>query len=261
MLVVHKRNSDMGIKRLYCTFVVFTLTIANGMAQHDMIIMRSGIDIHGQVILVTKDKTNFKDSDGKEKELNNVDIYMIKYDKRGNMFFTEDGERITDNVSHGKVPKGASFVYLIDGKEIVAFDISIDVDSVSFYPAVRKGGSKISFFSSNKKSDTALTYPKEQVFLIHHQDGTKDLITDFKTHRKMKEEELARQRAADEAAKLEAWKKSFPKAATVITKKEAVINAIVLTDEETEITYKKASVENSPIFVMDRENIQDVFYK
>lgn len=250
----------MGIKRLYCTFVMFTIAITNSLAQRDMIIMRSGVDIQGQVILVTKDKTNFKDSDGKEKELDNSDIYMIKYDKRGNMFFTEDGERITDNEGNEKVPKGASSVYLTEGKEIIAYDISIDVDSITFYPAVRKGGPKLLFISSNKKG-TAVTYPKEQVFLIHHQDGTKDLITDFETLRKMKAEELARRNASDEAARFAAWKKSFPKAATIITKKEVVINAIVLADEETGITYKKASLGNSPIFVMDRENIQDIFYK
>lgn len=173
-------------------------------------------------------------------------------------FFTETGERITDNENEGKTPKGSSLIYLIEGKEIVAFDVSIDVNNVSFFP-INKKGSFLPF--SSKKSDTQVKIPKERVFLIKHQDGTKDLITDFETIKKRKAEELARKRAQDEKAKREAWLRSFPKSATIITKKEIVINAIVLSDDENVISFKRITMSNSPIFMMDKEHIQDVFYK
>ena len=182
---------------------------------------------------------------------------MIKYDKRGNVFFTETGERVSDiEAADNKIPKGSCAIYLIEGKEIIAFDVSIDVDSVSFSPSVKKS----MILSTYRKGDR-VTLHKHDVFLIKYQDGTKDLITDFDTLKREKAQELARQKAREEEAKKEAWLKSFPKSATIITKKEIVINAIVLSDDEKVITYKKVSLPKSPIFKMDREHIQDVFYK
>lgn len=248
----------MMTKKIYITIVICIQSFISVYAQKDMIIMRSGMDYQGQVVLVSSDVTVFKNSNGEQQELPNRDLYMIKYDKRGNVFFTETGERITDNENEGKMPKGSSLIYLIEGKEIIAFDISIDVNNVAYYPLNRKG----SFFPfSSKKSNTQVTIPKDKVFLIKHQDGTKDLITDFETLKKQKEEELARKRAQDKEAKREAWLKSFPKSATIITKKEVIINAMVISDDNQVIKYKKTSMNNSPIFMMDREHIQDVFYK
>ena len=248
----------MMIKRIYFTIVICMLNLIPVNAQKDIIIMRSGMDYQGQVVLVSKDVTVFKNSDGEQQELPNRDLYMIKYDKRGNVFFTETGERITDNENEGKMPRGSSLIYLIEGKEIVAFDISIDVNNVSYFPLNKKG----SFLSlSSKKSDTQVTIPKDKVFLIKYQDGTKDLITDFETVKKRKAEEFARKREQDEKAKREAWLRSFPKSATIITKKNVVINAIVYLDDNNVIKYKKTSMSDSPFFMMDREHIQDVFYK
>ena len=248
----------MMIKRIYITVVIFMLGFVSVNAQKDMIILRSGMDDQGQVVMVSNDVTVFKNSSGEQQEIPNRNLYMIKYDKRGNVFFTETGERITDNENEGKTPKGSSLIYLIEGKEIVAFDVSIDVNNVSFFP-INKKGSFLPF--SSKKSDTQVKIPKERVFLIKHQDGTKDLITDFETIKKRKAEELARKRAQDEKAKREAWLRSFPKSATIITKKEIVINAIVLSDDENVISFKRITMSNSPIFMMDKEHIQDVFYK
>ena len=55
--------------------------------------------------------------------------------------------------------------------------------------------------------------------------------------------------------------RSFPKPATIITKKEIVINAIVNSDDGKLIEFKRTSMDNSPIFIMNRDDIQDVFYK
>lgn len=47
----------------------------------------------------------------------------------------------------------------------------------------------------------------------------------------------------------------------IVTKKNVVINAIVYLDDNNVIKYKKTSMSDSPFFMMDREHIQDVFYK
>jgi len=225
-------------------------------AQSDLIIMRSGTEYQGQVALVKQDKTVFKVDDN-QMELSNSDIYMIKYEKRGNVFFTETGERfISDDDS--KIPSGASVIYLIEGKEVAAYDITIDTNNIIYYPPKNK---KFGFIQVSKKSSSSVSIPKNDVFLIKYADGTKDLITDFETLRKQKEEELMKQKADEEAAKKEMWLRSFPKPATIITKKEIVINAIVNSDDGKLIEFKRTSMDNSPIFIMNRDDIQDVFYK
>lgn len=245
-------------KRIYC-IVLFWLSIwAYSYGQKDMIILRTGLDFYGKIVLVS-DRTIFKNTNGEQQEIPNRDLYMIKYDKRGNVFFTETGERITDTDSNGKIPKGCSAIYLIEGKEIIATNVSIDVDKVTFTPIQKK--SAVEAFLSLSKKEPAVSMPKDQIFLIRHQDGTKDLITDFQTLKKREAEELERERIQEEAAKREKWLKSFPKSATIITKKEVVINAEVLSDDGNIVTYKRKSMDNSPIFTMEKENIQDVFYK
>lgn len=59
-------------------------------AQKDMIILRSGMDDQGQVVMVSNDVTVFKNSSGEQQEIPNRNLYMIKYDKRGNVFFYGD---------------------------------------------------------------------------------------------------------------------------------------------------------------------------
>ena len=247
----------MMIKRIRIIITICMLNFICVYAQKDMVILRNGLDFQGQVVIVSNDKTVIKDTNGEQKEISNRDIYMIKYDKRGNVFFTESGERVSDNENDGKVPKGASAIYLIEGKEIIAYDISIDVSNVTYYPPVKKS----LLIQIYGKSDTPVTISKNEVFLVRYQDGTKDLITDFETLKKLKEEDLAMKKARDEDAKREAWLKSFPKAATIITKKELVINAIILLDENEKLTYKRAAVDGSPIYIIDKKDVQDVFYK
>lgn len=227
------------------------------LAQGDLIIMRNGTEYNGQIALVKQDKTVFKDDKGSQMELPNTDIYMIKYEKRGNVFFTESGERLSSE-GDGKIPGGASAIYLVEGKEVIGYDITIDANNITYYPPSKK---KYGFIQISKKGSSSLSVPKNEVFLIKYEDGTKDLVTDFETLKKWKETELKRKQAEDEATKKELWLKSFPKQATIITKKEIVINANVLSDDGRIIEFKRTSMNNSPIFVMNRDDIQDVFYK
>jgi hypothetical protein len=124
--------------------------------------MRSGTEYQGQVALVKQDKTVFKVDDN-QMELSNSDIYMIKYKKRGNVFFTETGERFTSE-GDGKIPSCASAIYLIEGKEVAAYDITIDTNNVSYYPLKSK---KIGLIQVNKKGSSSFSIPKNEVFLIH----------------------------------------------------------------------------------------------
>lgn len=247
------------MRSVLSAILLLLVSFSNCRAQNDMIIMRNGMSFNGKVTLVNKDKTIIKTKKSGQQELSNLEIYMIKYDKRGNVFFTDKGERITDNENNGKVPKGASTIYLVDGKEIFADYISILVDSVLYTPTKKKDLFSISLVSKSKASKMSL--PKERVFLICHPDGTKDIITDFETLKKLRQKELERKRAREEKRREEAWLRSFPKAATIITKKNIVIMATVLSDDRTKITYKKENLDKSPIFTMEKSNIQDLFYK
>ena len=244
------------MKKLHIAIIMLTISVCCR-AQSALIIMRNGIEYQGQVTLVKNDKTVFKDDNDKQMELLNSDIYMIKYEKRGNVYFTETGERFTSE-DDNKIPSDAASIFLIEGKEVGAYDITIDASSVTYYPPTNK---KFGFIQVKKKGSSSLSIPKSEVFLIKYSDGTKDMINDFETLKRLKEEELEKKKAEEDAIKKELWLKSFPKSATIITKKEIVVNAIVISDNGKVIEYKRTSMDNSPIFIMNRDDIQDVFYK
>lgn len=167
---------------LLLLFLVFCPLCAN--AQRDLIILRDGSERKVKIIMVKNDNTVFA-ADKKssiEQSISNKDIYMIKYDKRGNVFFTEDGERIT-GTGEAKIPSNATAIYLLKGEEIIGYNVEMDAD-------------KVSFTKSKKEGKDVSTINKSEIFLIVYPDETKDVLNDFETIRRMKEEVLAEKKKA-----------------------------------------------------------------
>lgn len=213
----------------------------------DLIIFRNGSEKKVKITMVTNDKTTFSDITNKAapaQAYNNTSIYMIKYEKRGNVFFTEDGKRLTGE-GDGKVPVSATAIYLLEGKEIVAYNVSIEEGNVSFY-------------SSKKKGTQKLGVPSDKVFLIKYPDGSRDLMNTFEDLKRREAEEIAEKKRLEEEARLAEIRNRYPKDAIIKTQKNLDIRVSLLSENDDFVRYKKTNLKNSPIFNMDKANIKEI---
>ena len=105
---------------------------------------------------------------------------MLKFKTRGNVVFNANGERILTTSEHTEIPKDAIVVYYKDGREIPAYNLTMDASVVSFK-------------TSKRAKDRPIFSPKAEVFMIRYPDGTRDILTDL-----MAEEQLERERKAEE---------------------------------------------------------------
>lgn len=132
----------------------------------DRILLRNGSEIECTIKLVND--TDVKYLVKRNDQLlsaSTSDIYMLKYDKRGNVYITSDCKRITG--SDREIPKGADVVYLVKGEELPAFNLSVLSNTISFYDQK----------PSKKRVFGRLTYAREDVFKIVYRDGSMDIIT------------------------------------------------------------------------------------
>ena len=232
------------MKRTVLIFLLFTL-LGRVMAftPNDFILLRDGGEMNVKVKMVNGDKTFYIKGRTEETIPNNL-IYMIKYGKRGNVFFTENGERIT-GTGTGRIPYGATVIYLLEGKEVTGYNLVMDINKVSFTES-RNTSSQINYIAKN------------QIFLIRYPDGTKDIINDFETVRKTREafEEQEKKLAEEKQRLAEATR--LPRGVTIKTVKGVIIKAVLQSEENDYVTYKKAGDENSPLYNMEKTNIEEI---
>ena len=215
--------------------------------QRDLILLRDGSERKVKIIMVKNESTVFSVGESSAQEsIPNKDVYMIKYDKRGNVFFTEDMERIT-GTGDGKIPSNATAIYLLKGQEIVGYNVEMDTANV-YYTTSRKKGKEL------------IAINKSEIFLIVYPDGTKEMLNDFEAIRRQKEEVLAEKRRQEEEARLAELRSRYPKDASIKTIKNITIKVRLLSEADELVTYKKSGQENGPIYHMNRTNIKEIMY-
>lgn len=163
--MVPKRDLNSG--RLPWLILFFVIQPLMTLAQ-DCIIFRDGNEKQVRINMVGSETTLFVDAKQKKAKQETVDnstIYMIKYEKRGNVFLSVDGQRFSGE-GDGKIPSGASAIYLLIGDEIIAYNVTLD-------------GGNVNFYKSKKNNAVKISIPTEKIFLIKYPDGTKDLLNDF----------------------------------------------------------------------------------
>ena len=215
MPMVKKGNLEKDKWTLLLLFLVFCPLWTY--AQRDLIILRDGSERRVKIVMVKNDNTLFA-TDKKssiQESIPNKDIYMIKYDKRGNVFFTENGERFS-GTDDAKIPSNATAIYLLRGEEIIGYK-------------------------------DASTINKSDIFLIVYPDETRELLNDFAIIRRMREEALAEKKRQEEEARLAELRSRYPKDATIKTVKNVTINVSILSETEEYVTYKKLGQKNSPV--------------
>ena len=247
-------------KRTLFTFCI--LHIAFLTYAQDAIIFRDGRVKSVKIIQTNNDKTLFKESDSKkatEEYVENSKVFMLKFKTRGNVVFNSRGERILTTSEHTQIPKDAIVVYYKDGREVPAYNLTMDANVVSFK-------------TSKKGKDSPIVSPKAEVFMIRYPDGTRDILTNLaveEQQQREREEEEARLKAQKEAETADSIKAAAveaaasatnPKKATIVTKKGLRMKVWVCSDTATMVSYKKANTAKAPVFNMSKTKIKNVIY-
>ena len=248
------------MRRIILHTLFLALTI-NANAQ-DAIIFRDGRVKSVKIIQTNNDKTLFKESGNKkasEEFVENTKVFMLKFKTRGNVVFNANGERILTTSEHIEIPRDAIVVYYKDGREVPAYNLTMDTSTVSFK-------------TSKKAKDRPIFSPKSEVFMIRYPDGTRDILTNLavaeqlQREREAEEARLKAQREAEvtdsiKAAVIEeAASATNPKKATIVTKKGVRMKVWVCSDTPTMVSYKKANSAKAAIFNMSKAKIKNIIY-
>ncbi|WP_444382330.1 hypothetical protein [Prevotella sp.] len=249
------------MRRFFVSIFLLGLTSTTIIAQ-DAIIFRDGRVKFVKIIQTNNDKTLFRESDNKkapEEYVENTKVFMLKFKTRGNVVFDSNGERILATSEPTQIPKDAVVVYYKDGREVPAYNLTMDANVVSFK-------------TDKKTKDRPVFSPKSEVFMISYPDGTRDILTNLaveeqrQREREAEEERLKEQREAEAADSIkaaateEAASATNPKKATIVTKKGVRMKVWVCSDTATMVSYKKVNSAKAPVFNMSKAKIKNIIY-
>ncbi len=236
--------------------------ISLGLYAQDAIIYRDGRVKEVKIIQTNNDKTLFKEAGNKhaaEEYVDNKQVFMLKFKTRGNVVFNANGERILTTSERIQIPKDAIVVYYKDGREVPAYNLTMDANVVSFKP--------------NKKAKYRPIYSaKSEVFMIRYPDGTRDILTNLaveEQRQREREAEEARLKAQREAVVADSIKQvtveaaasaTNPKKATIITKKGMRMKVWVCSETDSMVSYKKTNSSKAAIFNMSKAKIKSIVY-
>ena len=246
----------------FYTVLIFAWAYNIAIYAQDAIIFRDGRVKSVKIIQTNNDKTLFKESGNKnatEEYVENTKVFMLKFKTRGNVVFNSNGERILTTSEHTEIPKDAIVVYYKDGREVPAYNLTMDASVVSFK-------------TSKRAKDRPIFSPKSEVFMIRYPDGTRDILTNLavaEQQQREREAEEARLKAQREvevadsikaAAIEEAASATNPKKATIVTKKGVRMKVWVCSDTPTMVSYKKVNSAKAAIFNMSKAKIKNIIY-
>lgn len=249
------------MRSFFISIFLLGLTSTTIKAQ-DAIIYRDGRVKEVKIIQTNNDKTLFKEAGNKhaaEEYVDNKQVFMLKFKTRGNVVFNANGERILATSERIQIPKDAIVVYYKDGREVPAYNLTMDANVVSFKP--------------NKKAKYRPIYSaKSEVFMIRYPDGTRDILTNLaveEQRQREREAEEARLKAQREAVVADSIKQATveaaasetnPKKATIITKKGMRMKVWVCSETDSMVSYKKTNSSKAAIFNMSKAKIKRIDY-
>lgn len=225
--------------------LLYLIVLALTVKAQDLIILRNGDDIHCKVEKNDNGVVSYH-CDGQTMTLPVTQIYLIKYENRGNAFFNETGETTYSTRATTKPTKKDIQIYLCDGNEIRAAELEISAESVRYLePKIKL---------SKKSSEEWVSIPKEDVFLVRYPDGTKDIITNLQKN--------------EEEVQLESLPKckrpfipinkgaGYPVIAELMLNDNKGINVIIYDSDRTYIYYRTKEWQDGPIYRMNLNNIR-----
>lgn len=248
------------MKKIYA--IISLLGISLGLYAQDAIIYRDGRVKEVKIIQTNNDKTLFKEAGNKhaaEEYVDNKQVFMLKFKTRGNVVFNANGERVLATSERIQIPKDAIVVYYKDGREVPAYNLTMDANVVSFK-------------QSKKAKNRPIYSAKSEVFMIRYPDGTRDILTNLaveEQRQREREAEEARLKAQREAVVADSIKQATveaaasatnPKKATIITKKGMRMKVWVCSETDSMVSYKKTNSSKAAIFNMSKAKIKSIVY-
>lgn len=152
-----------------------SLTIS---AQNDLVILRDGNELNVNIIQIDNDgiSYNYDKKSPSSQRIDLKDIYMMHFDKRGNIYINSEGKRVTGE--NQKIGKGQDIIYLVSGKEIPCYEVQVFPNKVT-YLLSKRGNTKV--------IPIAEVFALEEVFMIKYSDGIREIVTPLsKTQEKVK---------------------------------------------------------------------------
>lgn len=161
----------------YLVFTIVALTWSASMAQ-DVVILRTGDELKGKVLQVSQTEVKLEPKNGtifskssNVVTINPSDIYLIKYKERGNLYFKENGQRLSGEKQ--KLDRSADIIYLCEGKEIQAWDLKRDTEHITFRTTKEP----------KKAVSSTASVDNSAVFMIKYSDGSRDVVSDISANK------------------------------------------------------------------------------
>ena len=143
----------------------------------DMMLLRNGDEIQCKVNMISNGIVSYQEN-GTRAQMSTAQLYMIKYEKRGNAFFNTKGESNYDSESSStKLSKKDIVIYLCDGGEVIASEVKVSSENVYYKASNKKVWSAFTDLLPIKKSGDWNSLSKETVFLIRYFDGSRFIDT------------------------------------------------------------------------------------
>lgn len=243
-------------KKILIIAGLFMSYLANA---QDMMLLRNGDEIQCKVDMISNGTVSYQEN-GTRSHMPTTQLYMIKYEKRGNAFFNSEGESsYNSESSSAKLSKKDIAIYLSDGGEIIASEVKVSIETIDYKASNRKTWNAITGFLQVKKTGDWSSLPKEKVFLIRYFDGSREVINDLK-----KLEEQARIAALPKVkhpfVPINKDEK-FPCPAE-LKLNDGNSRLVIIYDMEREyVHYRKKEWQDGPIFRMHRSKIKDIIIK
>ena len=181
---------------------------------------------------------------------------MIKYEKRGNTFYNSKGEVIKTSPSASQLSKKDIGIYLCEGEEIIASEVSMDVENVSY-----KISGKNNLISKKRKGES-FSIPKSKIFLIRYYDGTKELLTNLE---KQENESLVENNqdipVVNHPFIPTSKDTKYPCPATLRLENRNELQVIIYDEDNQYVHYRKKDWQDGPIFRMSKKKVKKVSFK
>jgi len=220
-------------------------------AQRDRLILRDGAVIGNvRVLATTTDSTLYQEKAGKrtvESSISNDMIYLIKYQKRGNVYFTLDGKQFTGDIG-SSMPGDATAIYLLEGRELWGYNLIVSQNEVSYQ-------------ASKKRKSEQYTIPKDSIFLILYPDETRDVLNDFSVMQERHEAELERERQRAEAERIAREAAMFPKAGRLRTVTGKQYQVTIVAESDGVYVFTRDDEKASPVYKIRKENVSELDVK
>lgn len=239
--------------------VIIGLSMSFCANAQDMMLLRNGDEIQCKVGMISNGTVFFQEN-GTKLQLPTTQLYMIKYEKRGNTFFNSEGKsNYNSESSSAKLSKKKIAIYLCDGGEIIASEVKVSNENVDYRASNKKTLNAITDFLTIKKSGDWNSLPKEKVFLIRYFDGSRVVINDLQ-----KQEEQARIDALPKVKHpfIPINKDGiYPCPAEFELNDGKSISVIVYDMEREYVHYRKKEWQDGPIFRMQKSKIKNITIK